>query len=83
MSLDNLAIHDGCMTGLEFKWNLITGLDNTHILHILYCYLKAVIIQILNPVVTATSGRCFENLHVDALGITSGTSGQEKSKGCK
>jgi hypothetical protein len=56
MSFNDVAIHDGCVTRLDFRRDLVTAFDDCHVLHIFHSYVKAVIFHILNPVVTATSG---------------------------
>jgi len=61
MAFNNVTIYDGGVTRLEFRRNLVPVFDRCQILRIFYLNGVAVLFQITAPVVTAASGRRFEN----------------------
>lgn len=59
MSFNRIAIHDGCMTRLEFVWNMILGFDRGKVFLFYYIYFKACFFQVTAPVCAASSSRGF------------------------
>jgi hypothetical protein len=53
MSLDDVAIHDGCVATLEFSRYLVPGFYLREITYVLGFYTKPVFFQIITPCATA------------------------------
>jgi hypothetical protein len=62
MSLENVAINDGCMAGLIFRWNPVFFLEFVQ-LTVFYCIcLKTELFQVITPAFAAASARGLVNL---------------------
>lgn len=68
MTFNDIAIHDGCMAGLEFGRHPILHLDGGKIGNVFRFHIKAVFGEVGVPIATASSGRRFEDDSLDCPG---------------
>lgn len=55
MTLNNVAIHDGCVAGLKLNRDLVVGFYFIQGIQVLNFYLESSPIQIFSPIATTTS----------------------------
>ena len=67
MTFYDIAIHDGCMTGLQLCGNLVFIFDPIKTVQVLSLYRETIPFQILSPTITAASGRQLVDRYQPAL----------------
>lgn len=80
MTFYDIAIHDGCMAGLELEGNLVSGLDGGHILHILHGCIETIVLDILHPVAATASGGRSINGDLNSIRVSLGASCQDEDR---
>jgi hypothetical protein len=81
MPFDYVAIHDGCVAGLERERDLMLLLHRVQVLHILFADGVAIFPQIGNPVATAASGGAGVDEDFEGVAVTTGLAGSFLGRG--